>query len=148
MIGNQNGLALKDPGMRQRAFQQLCEHLAKGKSLRSWYFEEGDHMCCYATMLSYIDRNPAEFASIKKTVAEIKGFNYWESVCEDAATGVNEKANIAGLQMLMRNKYKWDAKEDKSEKEPQNADIVDKDNRIMELEAKIAALESKLVDKS
>lgn len=147
-LGNQNGVVLKDPEMRQRAFNQLCQHLAKGKSLRSWYFEEGDHMCCYSTMMSYIEKNPLEFASIKKTISEIKGYQYWESVCEDSATGVNPDANTASLQMVMRNKYKWDAKEDKSDKEPDNADMVDKDNRIMELEAKLSALQSKIDNQS
>lgn len=146
--GNQNGIVLKDPEMRQRAFNLLCQHLAKGKSIRSWYFEEGDHMCCYATMYSYIEKNPSEFPSIKKTVSEIKGYQYWESVCEDSATGVNPDANTASLQMVMRNKYKWDAREDKSEKTPDNADIIDKDNRIMELEAQIEGLKATIDNQS
>lgn len=37
--GNKYHLALKDPDIRQLAYQSCCNHLAKGKSKRSWVFE-------------------------------------------------------------------------------------------------------------
>lgn len=112
--GNQNAVALKDPKIRMKAFNQFCEHLSKGKSIQSWYFEDGEHMCCWETMVSYIEKNPLEFPAIKKKIAETKGYQYWESVCEDSAKGTNQNANTASLQMIMRNKYKWDKDESKN----------------------------------
>jgi len=115
--GNQYHLAIKNPEMRQKAYNQFCEHLAKGKSIKSWYFEDGEVMCTWETMLSYIEKNPDEFASIKKEISHIKGFQHWESVCEDSASGKNKEANTASLQMIMRNKYGWDKKEDNNTNE-------------------------------
>ncbi len=38
--GNQYGLALSDPQIRQKAYQSFCDHLAEGYSYSCWYFEE------------------------------------------------------------------------------------------------------------
>jgi len=124
--GNQNGVALKDPQIRQKAYKSFCSHLAKGKSIESWYFEEGEHLCCYKTMQSYIAKFPSEFPSIKKEIAMIKGFQYWESVVEDSAIGKNKDASTPSLQMLMRNKYGWD-KQDSSKNSTQYIIRVDHD---------------------
>ena len=107
--GNQFGVALKDPQIRQKAFKSFCDHLSTGKSVKSWYYEdELDNLCCWETMVSYINKFPHEFQSIKKKVAETKGFKHWEKVVEDVASGKNREGNVAALQMLMRNKYGWD----------------------------------------
>lgn len=110
-FGNKTGLAIKDPKIRQLAFQSLCHHLASGKSIRSWWYDDENCACHWQTMLSYIKNNPDEFDTLKKDIAETKGFHYWESVVADSATGKNKDANTASLQMLMRNKYGWDKKE-------------------------------------
>lgn len=107
-LGNDYGLALKDPAIRQKAYKSFCDHLAKGKSQKSWFFEEGEHLCCYKTMLSYIQNNPKEFPPIQREIAETKGYQYWESVVEASAEGRNPTANTASLQMVMRNKFGWD----------------------------------------
>ena len=112
-LGNQYGLALKDPAIRQKAYYLFCAHLAQGKAIKSWWYEDEEgNECTWATMLSYIKNNPHEFDSVKKEIAETKGYNLWESVAEESAKGKN-RANTASLQMVMRNKYGWD-KEDKS----------------------------------
>lgn len=111
--GNQNGVALKDPAIRQKAYNLFCEHLALGKSVKSWYYEdELGNMCCWETMVSYIEKYPIEFQPIKRKVAETKGYQRWEAIAEASATGENEKANTASLQMVMRNKFGWDKKEE------------------------------------
>jgi hypothetical protein len=119
-LGNTYGLAIKDPEVRQKAYKSLCEHLSKGLSYHSWFYEDEEgNSCVGKTMLSYIKGNPSEFPSIKKDVADAKGFAFWEGVLMDSATGKNKDASTASLQMIMRNKYGWD-KEDKQENQNQN----------------------------
>jgi hypothetical protein len=118
MQGNENGTKLKDEDVRQQAYSQYCEHLAKGKSKRSWYFEHPTLTCTWETMEKYIE-NKTEFDPNKKKVAECRGFGTWEKIVEDSATGVNEKANTASLQMVMRNKFGWDKKEETQGIEPE-----------------------------
>lgn len=109
--GNKFGQALKDPEMRQRAYQSFCDHLAKGKAIKSWYFIEGDCACVWATMLEYI-KDKEEFDPIQKEIALSQGYNKWESIAEESANGKNKQANTASLQMVMRNKFGWDKPED------------------------------------
>jgi hypothetical protein len=106
-VGNKHGVKLKDPKIRQQAYMQYCQHLANGKSKKSWCFEHPELTCTWETMESYL-QDMAEFDPIHKKVAETKGFARWEKVVEDSAEGFNQDANTASLQMLMRNKYGWD----------------------------------------
>lgn len=112
-LGNKYNQALKDPEMRQKAYQSFCDHIAKGKMVKSWWFEDGDCSCTWETLYKYI-KDTKEFDPVKKELASSKGLNHWESVIEDAAIGKNDKANVAALQMLMRNKFGWDKDESKS----------------------------------
>lgn len=109
--GHQNQICLKDPEVRQKAFLSFLDHLSKGKSIQAWYYDEDNNLCCGETMQSYIQKNPHEFDPYKVKIAIAKGRNKWESVVEASAEGTNEKANTASLQMVMRNKYGWDAKD-------------------------------------
>lgn len=122
-IGNQNGVKIKDPDLRQKAYKQFCEWLAKGKSPRSFTFIEGALMCTGKTVESYIKEYPAEFPPIHKEVAFANGYAIWEQVVEDSATGKNQRANTASLQMTMRNKYLWDTKEHVSNIEEKQSDL-------------------------
>lgn len=109
--GNKFGLKIKTPDLRQEAYKEFCAWLARGKSPRSFTFEREDLMCTGQTIISYIEQYPEEFPPINKELAFCKGLSKWEEVCEQSADGTNEKANTASLQMVMRNKFKWDAKE-------------------------------------
>lgn len=106
-INNKNGTALKDPDMRKRAYKSFCDHRAKGKAVKSWFFEEDNCSCTWETLYKYI-KDDVEFDPLQLKAAEAKGYNYWESVVEASAVGTNKEANTASLQMLMRNKYGWD----------------------------------------
>lgn len=140
--GNQYGLALKDPSVRQKAYKLFCDHLAKGKSIKSWWYEDNEgNECVWATMLSYIKNNPAEFDSIKKEIAETKGYYLWESIAEESAEGKNKRANTASLQMIMRNKYGWD-KEDPVKAIPLNDDINDVKHENILLKDELAKLKA------
>lgn len=112
--GNQFGLALKDPEMRQRAYKSYCDHLSLGKSRKSWCFIEGDHACTWETFETYL-KNEDEFPPVKRNIAQIQGFKKWEAITEDSATGADrKKSNTASLQMVMRNKYGWDKDQQKT----------------------------------
>jgi hypothetical protein len=106
--GNTHALKFKGAELRQEAYRQYCEHIAKGKSQNSWYFEHPDLTITYKTMEKYISECPHEFPALQKEVAQMKGYNRWEQVVEDSAEGKNKDANTASLQMLMRNKFRWD----------------------------------------
>jgi hypothetical protein len=111
-IGNTKGLALKDPEMRQRAYKSFCEHRAKGKAIKSWYFIEGDSACTWQTMQEYM-KDTVEFNPIQKDIAESEGYQLWETITEQSANGKNKNANTASLQMVMRNKFGWDKDKEK-----------------------------------
>ena len=106
--GNQYAKKLTSHELRVEAYKQYCAHLAKGKSKRSWTFIHEDCSLRSETMEKYIKENPLEFDPEKITLAMSQGFARWEQVVEDSAEGSNKDANTASLQMLMRNKYKWD----------------------------------------
>jgi hypothetical protein len=121
--GNKNGTKIKDPEMRQIAYEDYCAHLATGKNQRSWVFEKYGHTLTSVTMESYI-KDKKEFDPRKKEAALCKGFARWEQICEDSAEGYNEKANTASLQMIMRNKFGWDKKEDPREESADHQEAV------------------------
>ncbi len=145
-IGNQNGIVLKDPMVRQEAYRDFCAHLSKGKSIKSWWYDDNKgNMCVWSTMLSYIKNNPSEFDPIKKEISEIKGFNHWESVVEASAEGSNKRANTASLQMVMRNKYGWDKEQEGAQVPPNDLQIIVA-HENMALKAKVAELEGKIAN--
>lgn len=111
--GNNFGLALKDPEMRQRAYQSFCDHLAKGKAIKSWFFIEGNCACSWLTMQEYM-KNTEEFNPLQMQIAQAHGYQYWEGVVQASAEGKNKDANTASLQMLMRNKFGWDKEQKNS----------------------------------
>lgn len=109
--GNQHAKKLTTQDLKKQAYKQYCAHIAKGKSKRSWTFKHPEVSLRWETMEKYIRENPDEFDLEHMKIAICEGFARWEQVVEDSAEGLNEKANTASLQMLMRNKFKWDKKD-------------------------------------
>lgn len=105
--GNQHAKKLTTPELRDLAYKQYCDHLARGKSKKSWCFEHPNLTLTWNTMEKYLE-DTSEFDPLKKEVAQIKGYYKWESIAEDSASGANKDANTASLQMVMRNKFGWD----------------------------------------
>lgn len=120
--GNQNGVKLKDPDVRQDAYRQFCAHIAKGKSKKSFVFKHPDLTCCWETVDKYIKEDPIEFPPIHTQVAKAEGYAIWEEVVEGAAKGINKDVNPACLQMKMRNQFEWDREEKKDESAPEHLD--------------------------
>ena len=116
--GNKNGVKLKDADIRQLAYRQYCDHIASGNSKDSWWFEHEQLTCTAQTFDKYI-KDEVEFNPIHKEIAHAKGYRYWETIVHGSADGSNKEANTASLQMVMRNKFKWDKKEEEVEKSPE-----------------------------
>src|SRR5579872_3782694 len=107
------------PELRQEAYRSFCEHLSGGFSQESFVFECDEGSISYKTMLTWI-KDEDEFPPEQKQMAIAKGHKGWESVLYDAAKGKNPDANPACLQMIMRNKYGWDRRDDRAkEQEPE-----------------------------
>jgi hypothetical protein len=110
--GNQNACKLLDPVTRKKVYDAYVSWLSKGKSKKSFHYEDELTIATYLTVEKYMKEDP-EFNPIHIQQAYAKGYAKWEQIVEDSASGINEKANTASLQMVMRNKFDWD-KEDKS----------------------------------
>lgn len=106
--GNTYALKLNSLELKLEAYRQYCEHLALGKSKRSWCFEHPEMTLTCISMDKYIEQEPDIFDPLQMEAAKTKGYKRWEQVVEDSADGTNKDANTASLQMLMRNKYRWD----------------------------------------
>ena len=115
-LDNKNGLKLKPADVRQDAYADYCAYLATGKAKRGWVYDKDGYTCTWETMEKYI-KDTLEFDPLKKKAAEAQGFKKWEAVVEDSAEGKNTKANTATLQMLMRNKYGWDRRNENTSTE-------------------------------
>lgn len=115
-LGKKNARKLKTEEQMKKVYESYCDHLAKGKVKRSWYYDQDGLTLTWETMEKYINNEPSNFDPLKKEIAFSKGMQKWESVVEGSAEGTNKDANVATLQMLMRNKYGWD-KEDAGQKE-------------------------------
>jgi hypothetical protein len=109
--GNQHAKKLTTPELRRQAYEQYCAHIASGKSKKSWVFKHPEISLYWETMEKYIRENPREFDPEHMKIAACQGLARWEQVVEDSAEGKNKDANTASLQMLMRNKFKWDRRD-------------------------------------
>lgn len=114
--GNKNAQKMKTPEMKEMAYKSYCDHMALGKSKKSWYFEHPDLKITWQTMEKYIAEDPIVFNPIHKEIAWCKGYQVWEEIVSQSAKGLNKEANTATLQMVMRNKFDWD-KENTGQKE-------------------------------
>ena len=122
--GNTHAKKLSTKELKEEAFRSYLEHLGKGKSKKSWWFEHEDLTLTWQTMDTYIKNETDVFNPLKIEIAKSKGYNHWEQVAEESAKGINKDANTASLQMVMRNKFGWD-KEDHNNKQS-NETLVEK----------------------
>lgn len=105
--GNLSAVKLKTDELKLKAYEAYCAHLAKGKSKKSFWYEEGDISAGWMTMEKYISESSVLNPN-KKEKALANGLAVWEEICEDGAKGLNKDVNTATLQMVMRNKFGWD----------------------------------------
>lgn len=129
--GNQINTKLDTLELKLEAYKQYCEHLRKGKSKKSWRMHHPDVCVTWQTLEEYIKNEPNVFNPIQMQQAQIDGYAHWEEVVEHSAKGINEKANTASLQMVMRNKFGWD-KDDKKENSASQPLVVELIKKIRE----------------
>lgn len=123
-LGNTYAKKLNNDEIKKEVFASYLAHLAKGKSPKSWWFDNGEITITYKCMESYIKNESDVFPSLQIDRAKSQGYQVWEQVAEDSAKGINKDANTASLQMVMRNKFGWD-KENNESKESK-ATLVEK----------------------
>jgi len=112
--GNKHAERLKTKELRQEAYGAYCAWIAKGKVARSFVFikdGEAGLSCVADTIEEYMEKYPDEFDPVLKQIAHAKGYAYWEQVVDDSAIGTNKDASTASLNLLMRNKFRWDLRE-------------------------------------
>lgn len=104
---------MKDLGLVKEAYSQFCKHLEEGFVADSWSYAnyEKQFFLTAETIEKYIKECPEDFPPIHREIARKAGYKKWETVVNQSAEGLNEKANTASLQMVMRNKYAWDKRE-------------------------------------
>jgi hypothetical protein len=112
-IGNQNATKLKTPELKEEAYRQYCDYIAKGLSKEGWYFDHPEFSLTWETMEKYIKEDPIVFEPIKKKIAECRSFRVWEGTGIAMMKG-EAKSETALFQLFMRNKFGWD-KEDRRE---------------------------------
>jgi hypothetical protein len=108
---NQNAKKLDTPELRAEAYAQYCAHIAGGFPKKAWCFKHPDVTLTWETMEKYIRESPVDFDPDQKKEAESKSLMKWFGILGGAAEGTNQKANIAALQIILRNMFKWDRPE-------------------------------------
>lgn len=115
--GNKNAKKLTSDELKREAYEQYCAHLAKGKDKKSWYFDHPDMQLTWKTMEKYIAEDPIVFPPDKKEMAYSQGYQHWEGIAEGLADGSNKQACVPALQMVMRNKFKWDRADERFDRD-------------------------------
>ncbi len=115
--GNTNPVKLKTNELKTEAYRQYCAHIASGIPKKAWCFEHPELTLTWETMEKYIKDDPIVFDPTNKKVAETKSLNHWFGVLSSKATGKNKDADTAALQIIMRNKFKWDVRDHQDEEQ-------------------------------
>jgi hypothetical protein len=113
---------LKNHGLLEQAYKSYCDHLANGNMRCSWYFEHEKVKVCYEAFESYFEKYPEEFDEMDRKIAWSKGYGHWENKLTSASNMPARDTNPAVLQMVMRNKFKWDTEKHGPEKAPEQFD--------------------------
>lgn len=104
--GNSFAQKLPTRELRKMAFDSYCEHIANGKSKRSWTMKSSIKVS-WETMEKYIKEYSHEFDLDALKNATSIGFSKWEQVLDDSANGKNTKANFASLKMKFNHVFNW-----------------------------------------
>lgn len=125
--GNKCAQKLTTPELKREAYRQYCDHIAKGKPQKSWYFEHPDLMLTSRCMENYIKDDPHNFPPINKEIAYSKNFDVWFEKGKDMMDS-QDKCQPAIYQMIMRNIHGWDKEtpEEKVDREKQEKTMLEK----------------------
>jgi hypothetical protein len=109
--GNKLAVKLKDPTVRQEAFEQFCRHIASGLPKEAFFFDHPTHSVCWKTMERYITENPSEFPSFKMEQAKSKRYQVWLDHGNQLMRGKYKGGSPVVWQTMMRNLFReqnWD----------------------------------------
>jgi hypothetical protein len=106
--GNQVNKKLTTDELKLEAYAQYCAHIAQGMPKKAWCFRHPTLSLTWETMEKYIKNEPAVFDLTHKKLAEADSLKHWFSYLGDSARGKNKDANVASLQIILRNMHAWD----------------------------------------
>lgn len=119
------GKLTTDKEILEDAFYSYCDHISKGYPPKAWFYYHEKLSLTYFGMERYIKEKtiPVDFNLFE--LASALNFKHWFEIAAMSATGSNEKANVASIQMIMRNIHGWDKVEDASKKAEVMIDKID-----------------------
>lgn len=115
-LGNKFRQKFKTPEIRQEAYKQYCEHIAKGFPKEAFHFKHPTEPVCYKTLEKYIKENPEEFPSILMEEAKADRFKMWFEEGWALVKGLYKRGSPVVWQTIMRNIGKeigWDQVEER-----------------------------------
>lgn len=133
--GHTTNVKLHTPELKQEAFRQYCNHIAKGRPKKAWRLKKLGFTLTWETMEKYIKEDPDTFDPSHKKEAEADSLERWFTVLEEIATGDNPKGNVAATQVIMRNMHKWDAKDHRDDDDDTSAQLANE--RLLEQLSKL-----------
>lgn len=109
--GHTQSVKLHTLELKKEAYRQYCNHLASGKPKKAWRFKHPNITLTWETMEKYIKEDQTIFDPLQKKQAEADSLEHWFGVLGAIATGDNQKGNVAACQIIFRNMFKWDHKD-------------------------------------
>lgn len=114
IAGNKYNLKLKEPEIRQLAYQQYCKHIEDGWPKQAWCFDHPTVQITWETMDKYIKESPHEFDPYLKKRAESQRFKHWMEHGNCLMRGKYLHGSPETWKTIMRNMFKdikWDRQE-------------------------------------
>lgn len=105
--GNNYATKLKTKEDKDKVYKDYCEHIAKGRSHKSWYYDKDNLKLTWVSIENYI-KEDKDFDPYNKEIAISKALGYWEKLGFRMMVGEIEKCQPAIYQMNMRNRFGWD----------------------------------------
>lgn len=112
--GNQYNKKLKSKEIKEKVYKDYCNHVAKGWSRKSWYYEKDGLTLSWETIESYI-KNDEDFDPTHKQIAIAKALRLYEEWGKRMMMGDIKNPQPALFQIFMRNMFSWDKNTEKKE---------------------------------
>jgi hypothetical protein len=144
---NQNGIKLKDPAIRQEAYRQYLEHLAKGYPKETFFFDHPTHSVCYKTLDKYLRDHPDEFPPILMEKAKASRYRHWFDEGKMLMQGKYRHGSPVVWGTIMRNIFKdigWDREISSNDDSEQSRVFESIMKQISEMQAAQASEEGKI----
>lgn len=125
-----NNKKLKTEELKKEAYRQYCAHISQGIPKKAWKFKHPEISLTWETMEKYIKEEPDTFDPTQKKMAEADALFMWFDYLSQSAKGKNREANVASLQIILRNMFAWD-RENPHSKNENTEDLKDSFAKIM-----------------